>query len=558
MIKNAKFFALFLCANLLLGCTTTATSNSDNLRLTPLLSDQATIQPSAQRQQLIQPTTGFLKVATWNVEHLAFPINTGCRPRTPEEVEKLKTYAQSLNADIIGLQEVASAEAVSEIFPTDDWQVIMSPRQDSRSYNCRESGYQSTQQKVAFVVKKPIQVENVQAIEDLGLDSPGLRYGLEIQVVTDLGVVSLLNVHLKSGCFVDNYRRGEKDACSVLAKQAPILDNWVEQKEQLGLPYLVLGDFNHRLTAPYNQLTQELMSSDDGKQRSIVNTGANLIGCHPYYPAPIDQIFVGQVENSSIEYQAKVHHFEDMRVDSMLSDHCALSATLSKKQLPVTNSVKWLTKSKEYPLITRSIYKLAEARLSELTLPNTPWAVVMDVDETVLDNSPYQVMLDQSGNAYTQKTWTSWIELRQASLVPGAEKFIKKVFSLGGKVALITNRDKSRDEATWNNLSKLLPITPTNTCLTGRTLIDKESVNGQDLVNDKDLRRQQLVDGSIDCFSDHNDSNIWQSGHIIIMQIGDNIEDVGGVTQHSAGIDELIERANSNIFILPNPMYGSW
>lgn len=142
--------------------------------------------------------------------------------------------------------------------------------------------------------------------------------------------------------------------------------------------------------------------------------------------------------------------------------------------------------------------------------------------------------------------------------MPGAEKFIKKVFSLGGKVALITNRDKSRDEATWNNLSNLLPITPTNTCLTGRTLIDKESVNGQDLVNDKDLRRQQLVDGRIDCFSDHNDSSKWQSGHIIIMQIGDNIEDVGGVTQHSADIDELIERANSNIFILPNPMYGSW
>lgn len=550
MIKNAKLFALYVCANLLLGCTTTAIPNSDSSQLTPL--------SSVELKTSLQSTLDTVKVATWNVEHLAFPIDTGCRPRTPEEVEKLKTYAQSLDADIIGLQEVASAEAVSEIFPTDDWQIIMSPRQDSRSYNCRESGYQSTQQKVAFVVKKPIRVKNVQAIEDLGLDSPGLRYGLEIQVVTDLGVVSLLNVHLKSGCFVDNYRRGEKDACSVLAKQAPILDSWIEQKEQLGLPFLVLGDFNHRLTAPYNQLTQELMSSDDGKQRSIVNTGAHLIGCHPYYPAPIDQVFVGQFENSSIEYQATVHHFEDMQVDAMLSDHCALSATLSKKQLPVTNSVKWLTKSKEYALITRSIYKQAEARLSELTLPNKPWAVVMDVDETVLDNSPYQVMLDQSGSAYTPQAWTSWVELQQASLVPGAEKFIKKVFSLGGKIALITNRDKSRDEATWNNLSKLLPINATNTCLTGRTLSDKESVNGQDLVNDKDLRRQQLVDGSIDCFSSHNDSTTWQSGHNIIMQIGDNIEDVNGLTQHSADIDELIEGANSNIFILPNPMYGSW
>ncbi|MEP1445971.1 MAG: HAD family acid phosphatase [Paraglaciecola sp.] len=550
MIKNAKLLALYVCANLLLGCTTTATPNSDNSQLTPL--------SSVELKTSFQSIMDTLKVATWNVEHLAYPIETGCRPRSPEEVEKLKAYAQSLDADIIGLQEVDSAEAVSEIFPSDDWQIIMSPRQDSRSYNCRESGNQSTQQKVAFVVKKPIQVESVQALEDLGLDSPGLRYGLEIQVMTDVGVVSLLNVHLKSGCFVDNYRRGEKEACSVLAKQAPILDNWIEQKEQLGLPYLVLGDFNHRLTAPYNQLTQEIMSSENGKQRSIVNTGAHLIGCHPYYPAPIDQIFIGQFESSSIAYQATVHHFDDMQVDSMLSDHCALSATLSKKQLPVTNSVKWLTKSKEYSLITQSIYKQAEARLSALTLPNKPWAVVMDVDETVLDNSPYQLMLDQSGAAYTQQTWKDWVELQQASLVPGAEGFIKKVFSLGGKVALITNRDKELDNATWRNLSKLLPITPTNTCLTGRTLIDKKAVNGQDIVNDKDLRRQQLRDGSIDCFSSRNDSAIWQSGHNIIMQIGDNIEDVNGVTQHNADIDELIERSNNNIFILPNPMYGSW
>ncbi|XQF91588.1 endonuclease/exonuclease/phosphatase family protein (plasmid) [Pseudoalteromonas espejiana] len=51
-----------------------------------------------------------LKVVTWNVEHLAYPINTGCKPRTPSDIEAMKAYANSLNADAFALQEVASKE----------------------------------------------------------------------------------------------------------------------------------------------------------------------------------------------------------------------------------------------------------------------------------------------------------------------------------------------------------------------------------------------------------------------------------------------------------------
>lgn len=226
--------------------------------------------------------------------------------------------------------------------------------------------------------------------------------------------------------------------------------------------------------------------------------------------------------------------------------------------LPLSNSVKWHTKSKEYQLITQGVYQRAEQQLPVVALQNEPWVVVMDVDETVLDNSQYQVMVDQTDGHYTSESWASWIVAKKATLVPGAAEFMKKVYSLGGKVALVTNREKSLDAYTWENISALIPATLKNTCLLGRTQADKDAINETSIINDKDLRRQQITNGEVDCFSEQSEQTSWQSGHTIVMQIGDNIEDVNGITQENANLEALETRLYKDIFILPNAMYGSW
>lgn len=299
-----------------------------------LLFSLSTIGLFSCATNVVEPTTpekvAELQVVTWNVEHLAYPIDTGCKPRTPEEITQLQAYANSLNADIVALQEVDSLEAVSLLFPSEQWQIVMSDRKDSESFVCRGSGNESSQLKVAYAVKKPLQVTSIKPLAELGLDSPGLRYGLEIEVNSELGTVSLLNVHLKSGCFVDNLRRSDREACETLVKQAPVLDGWIGQKEQQGQPYIVLGDFNHRLTAPYNQLLRELSTDSQGNKRSLLNTGAPLIGCHPYYPAPIDHVFIGNFDLNSVDYLTTIEPFEDMQVEAMLSDHCAVKTNLKQ------------------------------------------------------------------------------------------------------------------------------------------------------------------------------------------------------------------------------------
>lgn len=497
-----------------------------------------------------------LTIATWNVEHLAYPYDTGCAPRDAESMSKLKQYASRIDADIIGLQEVASEEAVRQLFNEQKWQIVMSARPDSRSYECRGSGAQSTQQKVAFVVKNDIEVLKTIQHDAIGLDNPGLRYGLEILVASDLGNVSILNLHLKSGCFVDDFTQRDSDACKTLGKQVSVLDKWVEGKESQGQPYAILGDLNHRLSAPYNQMVRVLKENTSGVASTLKLATAPVISCHPRYPAPIDHVFVGHLTDTG---EPKVWYFDDVREDAMLSDHCAISVSLNHESSPLSQAVKWQTTSKEYEFISRAIYEQAGKSLQTRTMPNTPWVVVMDVDETILDNSQYQVERESKGLGYTPETWDKWVKRQQAPLVPGAKEFIELVLAKGGKLALITNREKSTDPYTWKNFMKVgLPVNFENTCLLGREESDEMSVSRSDIVNDKDLRRLNVTTGSASCYNTGNPQTAWQKPQQILMQVGDNIEDVNDVTQEDADTDALLKRWPEEIVILPNPMYGSW
>ncbi|MBJ2139027.1 endonuclease/exonuclease/phosphatase family protein [Paraglaciecola chathamensis] len=276
------------------------------------------------------------KVATWNMEHFAYPIDTGCRPRTSDEIAAMKAYVAGVGANVIALQEVASTQALSLLFPESEWDLVFSGRSDSPAYECRESGFTSTQQKVAFAIRKGTQILDVQQNDQLALHKIGLRYGLAVTLETPLGPTAILNVHLKSGCFVDDYTASDKGSCQALAQQVPVLERWLAEHQSLAMPYMVLGDFNHRLASADNYLASRLTSE---KYHVDIAT-QHLDGCHPRYPEPIDHILIGGVKAASITSTAQVYKYEGMdgntqheksvkaQEEAMLSDHCALAVTL--------------------------------------------------------------------------------------------------------------------------------------------------------------------------------------------------------------------------------------
>src|SRR5690349_7610170 len=88
------------------------------------------------------------------------------------------------------------------------------------------------------------------------------------------------------------------------------------------------------------------------------------------------------------------------------------------------NATLWMQRAPEYRAITEQIYRLATQKIAVPAsgsaaveqkdvpadvLARMPTAVVMDLDETVLDNTVYQARLLRDRAAYNPKTWGEWV-----------------------------------------------------------------------------------------------------------------------------------------------------
>ena len=273
-----------------------------------------------------------IRFVAWNMEHLAENVGEGCVPRQESDYTELRNFARTLDADVFALQEVESLKAVAKVFPEKDWNIIVSDRPASSSYNCYGNGQKSTQQRVALVIKKGVNFENLGTFKELALDREGLRYGLIANIINQKDTIEVMSVHLKSGCFVQDYSSSSRRACGTFQKQVPLLDTWIEKKIKSDRPFILLGDFNHRIANPDNKLWQ-VMTEMENKAVVISNSMQDLKGCHPSYPEPIDHILMGAgAEKLQIRGSETVYYFsekpESMTEEDMLSDHCPIGVEL--------------------------------------------------------------------------------------------------------------------------------------------------------------------------------------------------------------------------------------
>lgn len=208
---------------------------------------------------------------------------------------------------------------------------------------------------------------------------------------------------------------------------------------------------------------------------------------------------------------------------------------------PEENSLIWQQTSAEYKALCIQAYHLAQSnvdqRVAELSSIESakPLAIVMDLDETVLDNSPYSVEMMRRGESYSSDSWEEWVNLEQAELVPGAKDFIQYAQEKGIEVFFISNRSKNSLAATYSNLIKL-----GIECKVNELLLKDD--------NSKLERRQTLDD------------------HTVIMLIGDNLADFHEDFETELSLeerDQLVMDTHQAEFgekyiILPNNLYGDW
>ncbi|MDG2012198.1 MAG: HAD family acid phosphatase, partial [Pirellulaceae bacterium] len=170
-----------------------------------------------------------------------------------------------------------------------------------------------------------------------------------------------------------------------------------------------------------------------------------------------------------------------------------------------------------------------------------PPAVILDVDETVLDNSAYQARLIANGGEFDPKTWNLFVQEESAIAVPGAVEFIEACRAARVTVLYVTNREYEVEYATRRNLVKtgLMEEDDPDVLLTKN--------ERKPWTSDKKSRRTHLA-----------------GQYRILMILGDDLNDFVSLgkkptPEHRRKMAaRYSDRWGRQWMALPNPNYGGW
>ncbi|MDA0755107.1 MAG: 5'-nucleotidase, lipoprotein e(P4) family [Proteobacteria bacterium] len=241
---------------------------------------------------------------------------------------------------------------------------------------------------------------------------------------------------------------------------------------------------------------------------------------------------------------------------------CLFAADISATEEKIDNSVQaqsmlavlYAQSSAEYEANNLQTYAGAKLAL-EKALANKNWtaaieqkedfsekppAVILDIDETVLNNIPFQARSIIKGESYPNG-WVEWMLEEASTSVAGVYEFLKYADSKGIKIFYVTNRIAIAEEATRNNLKKLgLPFD------SDRDVLLMKNENGW--TSDKVSRRELIA-----------------QDYRILLLIGDQLGDFISLEEATAGMDSRKEIASKyeemwgkKWFMITNPIYGRW
>lgn len=171
---------------------------------------------------------------------------------------------------------------------------------------------------------------------------------------------------------------------------------------------------------------------------------------------------------------------------------------------------------------------------------NLPPAIILDIDETVLDNSEHQVRSIKNGTNYPIG-WKEWVSEESAGALPGVKEFLSYANTKGIKIFYVTNRTHDLEEYTRNNIKSLgLPFDNDMDVL----LMKNEKGWGSDKTSRRDLIRKD---------------------YRVIQIFGDQLDDFIPLTESAKSmnerkilIDKYADMWGEKWYMLINPMYGEW
>ena len=205
-----------------------------------------------------------------------------------------------------------------------------------------------------------------------------------------------------------------------------------------------------------------------------------------------------------------------------------------------TGATLWQQSSAEARALQYQAYALARLMLDRDLRSHSKSklrrAVVVDVDETILDNSRFQAGLIVNHAPFKPDEWVAWCNSAKATAIPGALEFLKYAASRGARVFYVTNREKPEKPGTMTNLKQL-----------GFPGVSDETVVVRTDVSSKEPRRRKISEQ-----------------YRIVLLCGDNLNDFTNifegktVEERNAAVDAARAKFGTQFIVLPNPTYGDW
>ncbi len=199
----------------------------------------------------------------------------------------------------------------------------------------------------------------------------------------------------------------------------------------------------------------------------------------------------------------------------------------------------WYQQSGEMRALCYQAFNLAEMRVREFLEnrdPDARAAVIMDIDETLIDNSPSEALNTIEGQPYTPGRWKAWTDKASARALPGALEFCRFLAYNDIEPIYLSNRQNTEVLSTMKNLRNL-----------GFPYADRNHLYLRAETSSKEFRR-----------------NIVEERATVILLVGDNLADFDQVFEDRSvnlgfnTVDSLRAEFGKKFIILPNPMYGDW
>jgi len=219
---------------------------------------------------------------------------------------------------------------------------------------------------------------------------------------------------------------------------------------------------------------------------------------------------------------------------------CVTEQRAARVQLEQQNvsAVNWMQQSGEYEALAYQAFNSARKAFDTAKVrKGYRKAVIVDLDETMIDNSAYAGWRIQHNLPYTEKTWARWMAAEQARPLAGAVEFARYVNAHGGTMIYVTNRDARSFEHTAENIKEL-----------GFPGVSAKTL----LLNNGQSNKQARFDA------------VKAAGFDVVIYIGDNLNDFGTATYHKSNQQRRAfvaanrEAFGTKFFMLPNPSYGDW